>query len=253
MNRNLRLRLILDAIQNESVIDVNQIALKCNVTPKTIRLDLQELEYAGLLNRIHGGAIKPRYQNNNTSPNTRAEHLYQKKLIAKKALSFINEGDIILLDSGSTTLELAKLLGNFNVVVLTNDLYIINELAFKDNVDLFTPGGYKQKVGDNVSLIGDDTVEFIKKYHAKKSFLSVSAIDVEKGTSIYFYGVTETKQAFINYSNERYCLVDSSKFGKIGYSKISDIDKLQNIITDKGLSEEEAKAIKNKGVNIIYA
>ena len=253
MNKNLRLKLILDTIRSDSVIDVNQIANQCNVTTKTIRLDLQELEKAGLLNRIHGGAIKPYHESNKASPATRTQHLSQKRAIAKKAFSYIKENDVILLDSGSTTLELAKLLGGFNVVVLTNDLYIVNELAFRDKVTLFVAGGYTQRVGDNITLAGDDAIEFIKKYHASKSFISASAVDIDEGTSIYFYGVGQTKRAFINYAEKIYCLIDSSKFGKFGFTKVADIAELQNIITDKDIPAETARRIEEKGVNLIYA
>ena len=253
MNKNLRLRLILEAIQSDSVIDVNQIADRCQVTPKTIRLDLEELESAGLLSRIHGGAIRPHYQREVSSPETRTHHLTQKKAIAKKALSFIKENEVILLDSGSTTLELAKLLGNFNVVVITSDIYIINDLVFKDKVTLFVAGGYTQRVNDNISICGEDTIEFIRKYHPTKSFISASAVDTDEGTSVYFYGLGQTKRAFIDNAETVYCLLDSSKFGKFGFTKVADISELQNIITDRDISEEDAEKIRAKGVNLIYA
>lgn len=224
-----------------------------DVTPKTIRLDLQTLEDAGQLKRIHGGAIKISKTNSVILPSERNQHLDEKKAIARKALSLINENDIIVLDAGSTTYELAKLLGDFDVSVITNDVHIVYELALKDKVSVFVAGGLVQDSKQSKPIIGEDAVDFFSKYHAIKTFASASAIDVEKGATIYDYGDHQVKKAIIEYAENLYFLVDSHKIGKCGFAKTADISEIQNLITDRGLSQSEAEKLKKKGVKIHYA
>ena len=250
MKQKERLQSILRMLQEDPVVDVKSMAESFNVTPKTIRLDLKLLANSGHLERIHGGAIRPKDDSDFTIKKTRSSHQEEKKAIARKALTFIQENDVILLDSGSTTLEVAKLLGDFNVAVITNDIFIINELANKRHVTLYVVGGMVQNVADHFTIIGEDAVSFVRKYHTTKTFISTSAIDLDKGTSIYYYGDSSTKRAFMDAGEINYCLVDSSKFGHFGFRKVADIDELQNIITDKNISPEDYQKLKKHNINV---
>lgn len=253
MRKSIRIQKILNIIQTDSVLDVNKMASMLDVTPKTIRLDLQTLEDAGQLKRIHGGAIKISKSKALVLPSERNEHLEEKKAIARKALSLINENDIIVLDAGSTTYELAKLLGKFDVSVITNDVHIIYELAFKERVSLFIAGGLVQESKQSKPIIGEDAVDFFQKYHAIKTFASASAIDLEKGATIYDYGDHQVKKAIVDCAENLYFLVDSHKIGKCGFAKTAEIGEIQNLITDRGLPQSEAEKFRKKGVKVHYA
>ena len=151
MLQNKRLEQIMELLQKEKMADIRQLSKILDVTPKTVRLDLEKLEKAGLLQRVHGGAVLSKQPPASyPSASHRQKNLSEKARIARKALSLLQENEVILLDDGSTSLELAKLLGEFRITVLTNDIFIINELLYKDNVTLYVIGGSLKRDGRTI-------------------------------------------------------------------------------------------------------
>ena len=136
MIQKRRLDTIMGILKDEGMVDVKTLSQRLEVTEKTVRLDLKELENQNLVERVHGGAVLKIQTMSLSSRKSsrRLSHLEQKQRIARRALTLIREDDVILLDDGSTTQELANLLGDFRVTVLTNDLLIVNELMYKPNV-----------------------------------------------------------------------------------------------------------------------
>lgn len=133
---------ILDLLQTQGTVQVSELSELLSVTPKTIREDLEKLEEKGLLRRIHGGAVSRSDQADPMLPlqipNTKRSK--EKEAIAVHALRYIRQDDVIALDAGSTTLEIAKRLPNIPLTVLTNDLLIIRELMAKEQIRLVVPG-----------------------------------------------------------------------------------------------------------------
>lgn len=254
MIQNKRLEQIMNILQQEKSISVNQISEMLHVTPKTVRLDLKKLENANALQRVHGGAVLSGLQ-----PTSFPVHLYRQKCveekatIAKKAFSLLRENDTILLDDGSTSLELAKLLGEFRITVLTNDIFIINELMYKPNVFLYVIGGALKRDGESFVINGEDSIQFIKKYHVSKMFLGISTLDIENGAMIYYYGDRSTKRAFMAAADEIICMADSTKFNHTAFTRIADIQEIDTIITDLSLPPAEAEKYHAMGPKVIYA
>ena len=254
MLQNKRLKQIMELLQKEQMADIHQMSALLNVTPKTVRLDLEKLEKMGLLQRVHGGAVLSQQPPSSYPTATHRQHnLSEKSCIARKALSLLEENEVILLDDGSTSLELAKLLGDFKITVLTNDIFIINELLYKDNVTLYVIGGSLKRDGESYVINGEDAIQFIKKYRVSKLFLGTSTIDIENGLMIFYYGDRSTKRAFMAAADQVICMVDSSKFGHTAFTRIASVQEIDTIITDPALPAGVAEQYQEVGVQVIFA
>ncbi|UUZ89633.1 hypothetical protein LJK87_26470 [Paenibacillus sp. P25] len=162
-------------------------------------------------------------------------------------MQFIEPNDIIALDSGSTTLEIAKRLDNVPLTVITNDLYIIGELIQKDQIRLVVPGG----VRDRNLLVNENAGEFLRKLNVQKAFLSTTGIHPEFGFTIFTQMHVEQKRALIESAREVYCVADHSKFDKCALITFAGLTEVKTIITDSGLTDELAKKYGDAGVRIL--
>lgn len=254
MLQRKRLEVITQQLKKNQIVNVKDLSKLLNVTEKTVRLDLGVLERAHILERIHGGAVIAKQQPTLLSTTSyRKCNEYEKSIIARRALQLLHENDVILLDDGSTTLALAKLLGDFKITVLTNDVLIINELMYKPNVSLYVIGGSLKRDGDSFVINGEDAIQYIKKYRVNKLFLGISTIDIENGLMIFYYGDRSTKRAFMAAANEIICMADSSKFNHSAFTRVAHVDEIDTIITDSNISEADLQKYRAVGVNIIVA
>lgn len=250
-----RLEIIMNILKQENIVSVKDLSVTLGVTEKTIRLDLDRLEKANLLRRIHGGAMHLEQPAATAPASTtfRNRCLHEKDLIAVKAKSLLQENDVILLDDGSTTLALAKLLGDFHITVLTNDIHIINELLYKPKVNLYVIGGSLKRDGESYVINGEDAIQFIKKYRVNKCFLGLSTIDIENGIMIFYYGDRSTKRAFMAASDQIICMADSSKFNRTAFTRIASVDEIHTIITDYKADPNELEKYRKLGIEVLVA
>lgn len=168
MNPIRRHEMIMEVMLNQKDVTVNELSDKLQVTGKTIREDLSKLEEQGLIMRVHGGAVLAQSDQFGILPSKDPLDKYseEKSEIALRALAHIAKDDIIALDGGSTTLEIARRLENMPLTVITNDVYIISELVPKDNIRLVVPGGYRVR---NM-LAGPEAVSYVQKLNIQKPF-----------------------------------------------------------------------------------
>ena len=177
MNGSERRTVILSKIQQNDRVLVSDLAKEFDVAPMTIRRDLKELESTGRIKIQHGGAVL----NKNTffangMQIKKFEHVEEKRQIAKTCLQFIEEGDCIFLDSGTTISEIARLLFTYkNLTVVTNSLLVS---------DILGPGKY---VVSSMAYMGAFTNDFIESFHFDKAFLSTSMIDDKKGLTVSWH------------------------------------------------------------------
>lgn len=254
MLQSKRMEQIMELLQQKQYVDVQGLAEPLGVTPKTIRLDLDRLEKMHLLQRVHGGAILSKQQPASfPMEQSRERNQEEKGKIAAKALTLLENHDVIFLDDGSTSLALAKLLGEFPISVLTNDLQIVNELMYKPNITLYVAGGCVKRDGGTCVIYGEDCIQFVKKYHVNKLFMGVSTVSVEHGLMIYYYGDRSTKRALMSTADQVICLVDSSKFGLSAFTTVAKVEEIDTIITDRGLPLQEAEKYRALGAKVIYA
>lgn len=231
MHPTKRRDLILQQLNQDREVYINELSKELNVSPMTIRRDLDLLEEEGELIRIHGGAVlaKPLITETpfSTKEGIRIEH---KRLIAKKALSFVKNGQTILLDSGTTTLEIAKLLKQFNqLTVITNDIKIAGELMESDLKVLLTGGELQKDVG---ALFGPEALSLLEKINVDIFFLGAHAIDIDAGVTSPTFEKSIIKRYMINAAERTLLVADSSKLNHKAFSKVCDLSTLSGFVTD---------------------
>jgi DeoR/GlpR family transcriptional regulator of sugar metabolism len=235
---NERRRWIELEIINQGKVDIEKLSKQLNVSTMTIRRDLAKLEEEGKIVRTHGGAIYPKALIRETPYLSKKEkNIRQKKAIARKALEFIPEHANIILDSGTTTMEVAKLLkGREDLTIITNDIKIAAELIESKLKVIVTGGELQNRVG---TLYGWPTQELLKNIHADVFFLGAHAIDIESGVTAPTFEKSLIKKLMIQAAEATWLLADSSKFNQKAFSFVCDLSRLEGIITDSGLSEED--------------
>lgn len=226
-----RLHWIEKQIVLNKKVDIEEVSKKLNVSSMTIRRDLKELEKRGKLIRTHGGAVAPNLLTEEIPfKEKETKNKLQKRLIAKRAVQFVEKDSIIILDSGTTTFEVAKLLKDRDdITVVTNDIIIAYEL-YRSPVNLIVTGGEVQR--DIGSLYGPTTQHMLKNIHANLFFLGAHAVDVDYGVTVPTFEKALIKQMMINAAEKTILLADFSKFNKKTFSIVCSLNDVDRIVTD---------------------
>ncbi len=242
---------ILKYVNKYKTGSVDDLSNLLHVSKITVRRDLDELSAKGLLLRTHGGAISVYSYLAVEIPSTEKSSLFieEKRRMGKAAADLINDDDIIVLDSGTTTFEIAKNLHN-QVTVITNDLKIAMELSLKDFVTLYITGGL---VENNLfSTIGKSTENFFNEFHADKSFLGADAISLKYGITNRTVSQVPIKRSIAMSGALKIVVADHSKFEKEVFVNVGLLDEIDVIITDK-MDDDYKKKYEDLGIKIILA
>ena len=244
---------ILEILELEGQAKVPFLSNKFDVSDVTIRNDLEQLEQKGLLIRTRGGAFKAQKVGIDYNLETKREKNHkEKELIGKKASALINSGETIILDSGTTTMQIAKNLSKIkNLTVISNALNIVSQLVSFPEIKVIVPGGHLRK--ESLSLIGHSAEEELKNYYCDKLFVGVDGIDAAYGISTPNAEEAHLNKIMITIAKEVIVVADSTKFLKRSFAFISTMDKITSIITDSNIPEDQHKALLNKGINVIIA
>ncbi|MGI5085475.1 DeoR/GlpR family DNA-binding transcription regulator [Treponema putidum] len=241
-----RLELILKDLNRYGKLNVKALAEKFKVTPMTIRRDLSILEEKGLLLKSYGGALSKESLSHDKLYSTRKkENLPVKKKIAAEALLFIKNGMTILLDAGTTNYELAKFLVESSIkdlVIITNDLKIACVLAEKQFFQIVMLGGIIEN--ENILTCGSMAVSMLKDFEIDACFVGTQSISNKFEIRTPNIAKVELKKTYIEKSQQRFLLTDSSKFEKSKLYKICDLKDFHYIITDKKMNLSEKNYIK---------
>ena len=241
-------------IQEDGHAKVQQLSKIFKVSEVTIRQDLEELEALGYVQREHGGAfLKDVGSFAKSGMLFNQTHMEEKKTLARVAAQFVNDGDSVILDSGSTTTELAKcLLSRNNLAVITNALNIAFILGENPGINLLLSGG--EFKAPTLSLTGELAAGVFKDIHADKLFLATAGIALDSLMLTYpsFSDLT-VKKAMINASTKVYLLADSSKVGNPSLASLGKISMIHTLITDSKIAPEVVAKIESMGVEVIIA
>ena len=252
MALNQRRLKILNLIREDGHAKVQDLSKIFKVTDVTISQDLEELEKMGYIEREHGGAFLIGVSSNaKTGLLKNQKYIEEKKEIAKKAVNFINEGDCIILDSGSTTTEIAKLLISYkDLTIITNALNIALILGENPNNNLIVTGG--EFKAPTLSLTGEMAAQPFNNLHANKLFLATAGISSKMQLTYPSLSDLVVKSAMIRSSDEVFLVADSSKIGNTSFASLGSISLIKALITDNKISEEDIKKIEEKNVKIIF-
>ena len=249
-----RRAILHNKLREDGYVQVTELADELGISSATIRRDLITLEKEGVCIRKRGGAVRTAHGVTIELPYEikRRRNTDEKNHIAIAALEFVENGDTILLDAGSTTYALAQLLhSRERITLVTNDLNIAMKLASIPSINLICTGGIARQ---NVyTLEGSQVTDFIRNLRVDKSFIGADAIHPDGVIANVNIEEVPIKQAMINAADKVILLTDSSKFGTTGFAKVCDIIDCDLIITDHGLAENYRQFIEKKGVSLVIS
>lgn len=253
MTANHRREKILELIKEDGSAKVVDLARIFKVTEPTIRQDLEKLERDGLVIKEHGGAFLKNVESNlRTVSLAHQENLDKKELIAEKCLEFIEPGDTIILDSGSTTSEIAKKLKGFkNLTVITNALNIALILGAEPGIEVIVTGGEFKP--PTLSLTGQKAADFFKGINAQKLFLATAGISLKAGLTYPSISDLVVKKAMIDSAEITYLVADSTKIGKSAFASLGALSLINYIITDEGIEKVHKQIFKDNEIELIIA
>jgi DeoR/GlpR family transcriptional regulator of sugar metabolism len=233
-----RRKLILEKLIENEKISIEQLGEQLHVSTMTIRRDLAFLEEEEKIIRTHGGAIlKKRLIAETSFQSKKAQNSDEKKKIAYTALNYIQDQSTILLDSGTTTLEIAKLLKNeSNLTVITNDIKIASELL-DSKLKVIVLGGELQNTTG--TLFGTLTQQVLENLNVDIFFLGAHAIDFKAGVTAPTHEKAFIKKLMIKAAESTWLVADSSKLHQKSFTKVCDLSDIEGVITDDRITDED--------------
>jgi len=242
---------ILQIVRSAGRVRVNELATHFNTSAVTIRNDLNALHQRGLVLRSHGGAVLPDTILRESPVNERLKaHSEEKRRIGAMAAKLINDGEIIILDSGTTTLEIARQIKKKKgLQIITNGVNIAAELLDARDIQLFIVGGTVRS--ESASISGRFTEEMFAQFAADKMFLSGAGCDLDFGVSGANLEETMVNRAMLRISREIILVADASKFSKRSMSRITHFSEIDTVISDASLAVDIQGKIRSLGCNLI--
>ena len=234
----------------DGIMTLKELAEYLSISEATVRRDVDELASKGLVKKTRGGVILKQESATSLDPTYAMrllKNMDEKNRIAKAACSYINEGDNIMFDSGSTVLELAKELPMFNHLgIITYDLYVALELIKKDYVDLMLVGGLFRR--QYFSFHGYFAENAIRQMYGKVAFIGADAVDLQGGIMSHNQNDVSLKQSMIENSQQVILLCDHTKFNSYAFMHVVPLEKFDIVITGKELDKNYVSALNEKGI-----
>jgi DeoR family transcriptional regulator, aga operon transcriptional repressor len=248
-----RRREILSVVEREGSVTVNDLVNRFAVSAVTLRSDLDVLDQHGALVRSHGGAVRHLNPSQDYPLDFKATiHRAEKVRIGLAAAKLLQPNQTIILDSGTTTAELARHIRQQQIkglTVLTNALNIANELAGVQSLTLLMIGGILRHLSN--SFVGPQAEAMLSALHADHLFLAVDGLDLEVGPTTPDLFEAQLNSQMMNVSDQVTVLADASKIGRRSLFVISNIRSVHRLITDNHISPEIAQALRDRGLDVI--
>ncbi|RYG54955.1 DeoR/GlpR transcriptional regulator [bacterium] len=246
---------IAELMQNEGALRVSELARRFGVSQVTIRNDLMQLEREGHLVRDRGGALPPPDSGPIISSLLEFEArtllgIEEKARIGIAASKMVTSGDTILLDAGTTVVEMARHLSGISpLTVVTNALNVAYHVGTTTNAQLLVLGGTFYR--EAASMLGPLTERGLSDFVVSKLFLGAQAFDLEHGLTDTTLEIAGVKRAMIRSARQVILMADSSKFGRSGFIKVAPFSEIDVFITDTGLADEAREGLEGLDVEVI--
>jgi len=244
---------IAQFVKERKQATVAELSEHFDVSEATIRRDLEKLDSEGEIRRAHGGAVAvERAAPEPPVVHRMVENEEEKRRIGRAAAQLVQDGEVIFLGSGTTTLEVARNLDDKeNLTVITNALNIANQLADKQNISMIVTGGLLRH--SELSLIGHIAEQALKELRADKVIMGMRAISIEEGLTNDYLPETMTDRAIVDFSSEVILVADHSKFGKVSTALVAPVTSVNKIVTDAGTSPQIVADLRGRGIEVIVA
>jgi DeoR family transcriptional regulator of aga operon len=246
---------IVALLREKGSVQIPALAERFRVSTQTLRKDLNFLDDKGICTRSSGGAILRRVGPSPTEEAIdvkRTLFAAEKSRIGRAAAALIGDQDSVLLDSGTTTLQVARHIEpSASRVVVTSDVGILNELVSRESVQVVFLGGTLRR--KNLSFYGTQTERALQDLHVDKLFLAADGFDIEKGLTTHFEPEALLNRMMCKAASEIIMVADSSKFGRICLHKILEPQGIAKVVTDSGIPDSAREALTRIGVEVIIA
>ncbi|MCI6055468.1 DeoR/GlpR family DNA-binding transcription regulator [Dysosmobacter sp.] len=255
MKQEERLRTILRELENTGEVRVTDLSRLLQCSEVTIRGDIKRLDEEGRLKRTYGGAIR-RSAGISVSfrPGLYYERAAQKRAIAQKAYTYIEDRDTIMLGDSTTCLYLAECIQKGpekQVSVITNSLCAAAMLVSCDHVTLFVLGG--KVFSESPNMLDGITAAQVRRYHVNKAFIGINGINLKVGLTAAGAPQLEVKREMLACADRTFVLADSSKFGSKDLFMVCSVDEIYSIITDNEIEESYVKEAEKMNVRVVIA
>jgi DeoR/GlpR family transcriptional regulator of sugar metabolism len=242
---------VLELVSQQGFVSLTDLAKSIDASESTLRRDLEYWDQRGIIKRTHGGAV---YVGDGASlpalEERSASQVEEKRLIAETAAARIRDGDAVLLDGGTTTLEVARMLVGRSLQIVTNSLPIANLFASSRESDLIMLGGYVYpKTG---VALGPLTVRMMEEIHVHQTILSVGGITA-KGLFNSNLLLAETEQQMMRCADEVVVVADHTKIGRQALAFLCELGAVDTLIVDRRLTPAQHELIAAAGTNVILA
>jgi len=250
-----RRRDITAMLKSRGSVQVVALSEMFGVSMQTIRKDLHYLEECGIATRAYGGAISSEVVATTAEPPIEAKrvsHTEEKERIGMLAASLVRPGDSIMLDSGTTALQIARCLpDDEDITVVTNDFDVLTALTQKRKIKIMMLGGELRR--KNMAFYGAQTVAALGELLLDKLFLGVDGFDVERGITTHHEPEAQLNRKMVETAREVIAVTDASKFGKVCLHRIIDIAEIDALITDTGAPSYIDEAAERLGIRLYKA
>jgi len=250
-----RRRKILELLEQKGQITVTDLVDRFSISAVTARGDLDALASSGAAVRSHGGAVRQTEANRDYPLRLKAAlHRAEKAKIGKAAADLVQPREVIILDSGTTTAEIARHLKSKNLqslTVITNALNIVSELVDAPGISVIGLGGLLRPV--SLSFVGPQAEAMLGELHADRLFLAVDGFDLENGPSTPDVLEAQLNAMMMRVAKETNVVADHSKLGRRSVSRIGPVEKVHRLITDAHAPDDFTRELKNRGIEVIRA
>jgi DeoR/GlpR family transcriptional regulator of sugar metabolism len=246
-----RRRQILLELKLHPHVRISELAERFNVSTETLRRDFDALADDGLINRAHGGASAPARGHYPSLDERNTARIGQRERIGRRGALLVQEGETVMIDSGSTTIQLARALAwrGTRCTVITNSLPVAMTLGHGTQEVLLCPGEY---LPAESAVVGTETLEFLARYNVDRAIIGASGLSVE-GPSESVRGFAAVKRMMLRRAARRHLLIDSQKFGRKGLTVIGAPEDLDSVVVDRRPTPELAARLDGAGVEILLA
>lgn len=246
---------IIAMLKKDGSVRVASLVERFSVSIETIRRDLEALEAEGFLKRVYGGAVLvSRRSVEPVFSDRQIKNAAEKELIGKAAAAYVEDGEVIGIDVGTTTMEMAKALKerDVRVIVITNSIPVAALLSESERIEVILIGGRVRR--GELSVGGHAIADAnMRLFQTDKLFLGVGGISDRFGITDYREEETAFRRIGVERTKEVYALADHSKFGVTAMNHVCDPEKIDVVVTDAGTGRDAVAALRKKGVRVITA
>jgi DeoR family galactitol utilization operon repressor len=244
-----RERTIVQLLAEEPLLTVNDLSERLGVSVVTARSDMDALAEKGYLVRIRGGALPAFHPDIIARQQSRID---EKRRIARAAAEMVGDGDSIMIESGTTTALIARfLLGKKDLKVVTDSTLILPYVRANPMISLAFVGGIFRPGTE--SMVGPITIAELSQYHVRIAFVGADGVSAGHGLTTNFVEAAEVSRTMARHCDRTVLVVDSSKFGKRGFTQVMPLSDVDAVITDSDISPEMRRDIEDCGVEMIIA